>query len=95
MVVYPSIDTGVRSTTPKLLLAQALTITTGHHHPVPATPGKSSVGKSSLINSLLGEAVVRVQAFKLQVGLGAGWARSRAVGWRAGPENRRRAGAGG
>nr|ADF43174.1 TOC34m [Chlamydomonas reinhardtii] len=28
--------------------------------------GKSSVGKSSLINSLLGEAVVRVQAFKLQ-----------------------------
>nr|BCL66247.1 translocon at the outer envelope membrane of chloroplasts 34 [Volvox reticuliferus] len=28
--------------------------------------GKSSVGKSSLVNSLLGEAVVRVQAFKLQ-----------------------------
>ncbi|GFR43145.1 hypothetical protein Agub_g4168 [Astrephomene gubernaculifera] len=28
--------------------------------------GKSSVGKSSLVNSLLGEAAVRVQAFKLQ-----------------------------
>ncbi|KAG2437622.1 hypothetical protein HYH02_011261 [Chlamydomonas schloesseri] len=28
--------------------------------------GKSSVGKSSLVNSLLGEAVARVQAFKLQ-----------------------------
>lgn len=28
--------------------------------------GKSSVGKSSLVNSLLGESVVRVQAFKLQ-----------------------------
>nr|BCL66170.1 translocon at the outer envelope membrane of chloroplasts 34 [Volvox reticuliferus] len=28
--------------------------------------GKSSVGKSSLVNSIFGEAVVRVQAFKLQ-----------------------------
>lgn len=32
-----------------------------------APAGKSSVGKSSLVNSLLGESVVRVQAFKLQV----------------------------
>jgi predicted GTPase len=29
-------------------------------------PGKSSVGKSSLVNSLLNEQVARVMAFKLQ-----------------------------
>lgn len=33
---------------------------------LPSHAGKSSVGKSSTVNSLLGEAVARVQAFKLQ-----------------------------
>lgn len=35
-------------------------------HVAPFCAGKSSVGKSSTVNSLLGEAVARVQAFKLQ-----------------------------
>ena len=36
------------------------------HHECFFTSGKSSVGKSSLVNSILNEQVSRVMAFKLQ-----------------------------